>query len=97
MKFKQKVLSRRASWLLVSAGAALVAGRLAESGLERGYRAMKNDDPPEEPWKRGQSWPAALGWVAISAATAAAAQLAAKRGALVGLQKITGKRPPRSI
>ena len=97
MRIKTKMLSNRAMWLLVSAGAAMVAGRLAESGLERGYRKVKNDDPPEEPWKRGQSWPAALGWVAISAATAAAAQLAAKRGALVGLQKITGKRPPRSV
>jgi hypothetical protein len=75
----------------------MAAGRLVERGLETGYRKIRDDDPPEQPGKRGQSWPAALGWAAISAAAAAAAQLAAKRGALVGLQKITGKRPPRSI
>ena len=75
----------------------MAAGRLMERGLDTGYRKFRDDDPPEQPWKRGQSWPVALGWAALTAGAAAAAQLAAKRGALVGLQKITGKRPPRSI
>ena len=96
MKFKQQMLSRRATWLLVSAGAAMIAGRLAENGLDRGYRAVKNGNPPD-PFKRGQSWPTALGWAAITAGAAAAAQLAARRGAVVGLQKLTGRRPPKSL
>ena len=75
----------------------MVAGRLVERGLETGYRKMKNNDPPEQPWKRGESWPTALGWAALSAAAVAATQLAAKRGAQLGLQRVTGKRPPRSI
>jgi hypothetical protein len=80
--------------MLASAGAALLAGRLVERGLESGWRQFKHDDPPEEPWRRGQSWPAALGWVALSAAAVAATQLAARRGTQLGLQRLTGKRPP---
>jgi hypothetical protein len=94
---KKENLSRKAMWMIVGGGAAMVAGRLVERGLDTGYRAVKDDDPPEQPWKRGQSWPAALGWVALSAGAAAAAQLAAKRGAQLGMQKVTGKRIPRSF
>ena len=97
VRFKQQMLSRKATWLLVSGAAAMVAGRIVERGLETGYRAVKDEDPPERPWGRGESWPAALGWAAISAAAVAAAQLAAKRGAHLGLQRVTGKRPPRSV
>ncbi|HEY0527942.1 MAG TPA: DUF4235 domain-containing protein [Gemmatimonadaceae bacterium] len=97
MRIKQQFVSRKATWLLVSGAAAMVAGRLVERGLETGYRKVKNDDPPEKPWKRGESWPTALGWAALSAAAVATAQLAAKRGAQLGLQRVTGKRPPRSV
>ena len=97
MRLKQQMISRKATWLLVGGAAAMVAGRLVERGLETGYRVAKGDNPPERPWGRGESWPAALGWAAISAAAVAAAQLAAKRGAHVGLQRLTGKHPPRSI
>ncbi|MFN2636570.1 MAG: DUF4235 domain-containing protein [Gemmatimonadaceae bacterium] len=94
---REKFISRKATWLLVGAGAAMVAGRLVERGLDSGYRAIRDNDPPEQPWKRGQSWPAALAWAAISAGAVAAAQLAARRGAHLGLQQLTGKRPPRSV
>ena len=90
-------MSKKAAWLMVSGAAAMVAGRLVERGLESGYRTVKKEDPPERPWGRGESWPAALGWAALSAAAVATAQLAAKRGAHLGLQRITGKRPPRSV
>jgi hypothetical protein len=97
VRIKQQLVSRKATWLLVSGAAAMVAGRLVERGLETGYRKVKNQDPPEQPWGRGESWPSALGWAAISAAAVAATQLAAKRGAQLGLQRVTGKRPPRSV
>lgn len=89
---KEKINSRKATWLLVGAGAAMVAGRLVERGLERGWRAVKHEDPPDSPWDAGQRWPAALAWTALSAAAVATVELAARRGAHLGLRRLTGKR-----
>jgi hypothetical protein len=80
--------------MLVGAGAAMVATKLTERGLESGWRRVKDEDPPPDLWKSGHSWPKALAWAALSAATIAAAQLAARRSAHAGLQRLTGKRPP---
>lgn len=80
--------------MLVGAGAAMVATKLTERGLESSWRKVRDEDPPGDLWTSGGSWPKALAWAAISAAAIAAAQLAARRGATVGLQKLTGKRPP---
>jgi hypothetical protein len=98
LKYKtRQINSRRATWLLVSAGAAMVAGRLVERGLETGWRALKKEDPPEHPWRGGQSWPAALAWTALSAAAVATVELAARRGAHLGLRELTGKRIPARL
>ena len=97
MRWKQKAGSRQTMWMLVGAGAAMMAGSLVERGLETGWRKTLKDDPPEEPWKRGQSWPQALGWAALSGAAVAATQLAARRGAHIGLKRLTGKRPPAGV
>jgi hypothetical protein len=97
MRWKQKTASRQTMWMLVGAGAAMIAGQLMERGLETGWRKARDEDPPEHPWKRGQTWPAALGWAALSGAAVAATQLAARRGAHVGLRRITGKRPPAGV
>jgi uncharacterized protein DUF4235 len=98
MRIKTETLkSRRATWLLVSAGAAMVAGRLVERGLNSGWRAVTDDDPPEKPWKRGESWPAALAWTALSAAAVATVELVARRSAHLGLKHLTGKRVPANL
>jgi hypothetical protein len=98
MRIKTEILkSRRATWLLVGAGAAMVAGRLVERGLETGWRAVRDEDPPERPWKRGESWPAALAWAAMSAAAVSAVELLARRGAHLGLRQLTGKRMPANL
>lgn len=98
MRIKTETLnSRKTTWLLVSAGAAMVAGRLVERGLESGWRAVKNEDPPEQPWKRGESWPTALAWTALSAAAVATVELVARRGAHIGLKRLTGKRMPANL
>ena len=93
----EKLNSRKTTWLLVGAGAAMVAGRLVERGLEKGWRAVRHEDPPEGSWKRGESWPAALAWTAISAAAVAAVELAARRGAHLGLRQLSGKRAPANL
>ncbi len=92
---RRKNDSRKATWLLVGAGAAMVAGSLMERGLESGWRALKQEDPPE--FKRGDKWPAALAWAAMSAAAVAAVEVVARRGAHLGLQQLTGKRAPASV
>ena len=90
----EKLNSQKTTWLLVGAGAAMVAGRVVERGLEGGWRAIKHEDPPGE---RNDSWPAALAWAAMSAATVAAVELVARRGAHLGLRRLTGKRTPANL
>lgn len=98
MRIKTETLnSRKTTWLLVGAGAAMVAGRLIERGLDSGWRAVRHEDPPERQRKRGESWPAALAWTAISAAAVAAVELAARRGAHLGLRRLSGKRAPANL
>lgn len=94
MRWKQDATSRKTAWMIVGAGAAMVATKLAERGLESGWRRVKHEDPPGDIWESGGSWPKAVAWAALSAAAIAAAQLAARRGANAGLKRLTGKRPP---
>jgi hypothetical protein len=95
VKRKRKVDSRKATWLLVGAGTAMVAGRLMDRGLEKGWRAWKDDDPPS--FNRGDSWTKALAWTALSAAAVATAELVARRSADLGLRQLTGKRAPTGL
>jgi hypothetical protein len=92
---KRKDNSRKATWLLVGAGAAMVAGRLMDRGLEKGWRAWKDEEPPS--FNRGDSWSHALAWTALSGAAIAAAELVARRGAHLGLRQLAGKRAPASV
>ncbi len=94
MNYKTKD-SRRTTWLLVGAGAAMVAGRLMDRGMEQGWRALKDEDPPS--FSRGDSWTKALGWTALSAAAIATVELVARRGAHLGLRQLTGKRAPAGL
>jgi Protein of unknown function (DUF4235) len=94
---KRKTNSRRATWLLLGAGAAMVTGRLVEFGMEKGWRAWKHEDPPEHPWRGGENWPQALAWTALSAAAVATAELVARRSTHVGLRQLTGKRIPAGL
>jgi hypothetical protein len=94
---KNKMNPRKATWLLVGAGAAMVTGRLVERGLDSGWRALKHEDPPEKPWHSETSWPQALAWTALSAAAVATAELVARRSAQLGLRQLTGKRVPAGL
>jgi len=66
MTVRRRKDSRRTTWLLVGAGAAMVAGQLVERGLDSGWRAWKGEDPPT--FEGGDSWSRALAWTALSAA-----------------------------
>lgn len=86
---------QKQTWFLVAAGAAVVAGLIAERGLEAGWRAVYDDKPPADPW-RADSWRSALGWAVLSATVVAAAQLSARHGAQLGWKRVTGRKPPAS-
>jgi hypothetical protein len=92
---KKKNNSRRTTWLLVGAGAAMVAGRVIERGLDSGWRAWKDEEPPS--FERGDSWSKALAWTALSAAAIGTAELVARRSAHLGLRQLTGKRAPAGV
>jgi len=89
--------SRKATWLFVGAGAAMVAGRLVERGLESGWRAWKHEEPPDQPWRGEETWPQALAWTALTAAAVAATELVARRSAHLGLRQLSGKRMPAGL
>ena len=92
---KRKSNSRRTTWLLVGAGAAMVAGKLMERGLDSGWRAWKDADPPGS--NKGDSWSQALAWAALSAAAVAGVELVARRSAQLGFAQLSGKRPPPGL
>ena len=92
---KRKDNSRKTTWLLVGAGAAMVAGRLMDRGLTKGWRAWRDEEPPS--FKRGDGWSQALAWTALSAAAVATAELVARRSADLGLRRLTGKRAPAGL
>jgi hypothetical protein len=92
---RKKNDSRKATWLLVGAGAAMLAGRLMERGMDTGWRAWKDEEPPS--FDRGDSWSRALAWTALSAAAIGTAELVARRSAHLGLRQLTGKRVPAGV
>ena len=73
----------------------MVAGRLIERGLDSGWRAWKDKEPPS--FEQGDSWSKALAWTALSAAAIGTAELVARRSAHLGLRQLTGKRAPAGV
>ncbi len=67
----------------------MVAGKMMERGLDKGWRAWKDEDPPA--LEKVKSWSQALAWAALSAAAVAGAELVARRGADLGLRHLSGK------
>jgi hypothetical protein len=88
-KAEQKLL-----WILVGAGAAMVASNVVERSLTAGWKAITSDDPPSKPESPDTGWGEALMWTAASALAIGLSQVLARRGAAVGWQYATGKTPP---
>lgn len=73
--------------MAVTAGAGLLAERLAYNALASGWRKVRGDDPPSEPESSEVQWREALAWVAVSGLTLALVGLAARRGAAAGWRR----------
>ena len=91
----QRRAERKVVWMIVGAGAAMLASTLVERSLSAGWRAVTSKDPPltpESPLQTG--WSEAIAWTAASALAIGLSQVLAKRGAALGWEYATGKNPP---
>lgn len=88
-KAEQKLL-----WIVVGAGAAMLASNLVEKSLEAGWRAVTSNDPPSKPESPHTAWGEALAWTAASALAIGLSQVLAKRGAAEGWKYFVGNSPP---
>ncbi len=92
MKKKDK---QKASWALISAGSAMLAGAIVDRALSRSFKSYYSERSPTDPTSRDFSWMRAMAWTAGTAAIVGMTQRAALRGAALGWKKKTGKLPPR--
>lgn len=93
-KKTQRKATEKLAWLIVGAGAAMLASTLVERSMAAGWRALTDEDPPMKPESPSTRWTNALVWTAASALALGVSQLAAKRGAAIGWRAYTGKLPP---
>ena len=91
----QRKATRQMTWMVVGAGAAMLASTLVERSLAAGWRAVTSKEPPMKPeLPRKTGWSEALAWTAASALAIGLTQLLARRGAAIGWEYATGKHPP---
>jgi hypothetical protein len=90
----QRKAEQKVMWILVGAGAAMIASNLVERSLSAGWRAITSNDPPSKPESPKTAWNEALAWTAASALAIGLSQVLAKRGAAMGWEYATGKTPP---
>lgn len=87
--------TRKATWMIVGAGAAMLASSLVERSLAAGWKRVTSKNPPSKPESpRKSGWSEALVWTAASAVAVGLSQVLAKRGAALGWEYATGKHPP---
>ena len=86
--------TEQVTWLIVGAGAAMLASSLVDRSMKAGWRAMMDEDPPKKPEHPETGWREALAWTALSALAIGLSQTFAKRGAALGWEYAIGKQPP---
>ncbi|HEX2724019.1 MAG TPA: DUF4235 domain-containing protein [Gemmatimonadaceae bacterium] len=94
MNKAERKASQKLTWMVVGAGAAMLASTLVERSMATGWRMVTSDDPPKKPESPRTGWTDALAWTAASALAAGLSQIIAKRGAAIGWRAYTGKLPP---
>jgi hypothetical protein len=94
MDRETRKLVRRATWLVVAGGSAMLASRLMTTALRAGWRAARGEDPPQDPEHPDTDLVQALLWTATTGAALAITSVLAARGAARGWERVTGTRPP---
>lgn len=81
-------------WMLTSAAGAVAASLLARSLLERGWRTVRDEDPPNEVVGSSNGWPQALAWGAATGLVVGVARIVGRRAAAAAWEKTTDRPPP---
>lgn len=85
--------SRETTYTLLATGSAILAAKLARAALKSGWRALRHDDPPENPAEIDTDWKEAILWSVATGVAVGLARLLAQRGAAAGWNMIAGRRP----
>lgn len=80
-------------WRGVALGSAALAAMGARSGLRAGWRRWRDEEPPDNPARRGVGWTDALVWAGVMGLAAGVARVTARRLAAGGWERVTGDRP----
>ena len=86
--------SEQIAWLVVGAGAAMIASSLMERSMKAGWRVVTSEDPPKKPESLDTGWKQAVTWTVLSAVALGLTQVFARRGAAIGWEKALGRQPP---
>lgn len=89
-----KRLSDDTLWILVGAGAAVAATMATRAAMRAGWRYRYGDRPPLNPGDPQTSWLQATAWTLTSGLIGALAGLVARRAAVSGWVRFTGRMPP---
>lgn len=81
-------------WMVIGAASAALAGIAVRSALKAGWQLWRDEDPPNNPAAPDVSWKDALAWAGATGAAVAVARVLARRGAVVGWRRVTGRYPP---
>lgn len=84
-------------WALVAGGSAMLAGMVVQRALNRGWRAVTHDDPPNVKELPVAPLKTAVTFTLVSAVTAGLATLLTQRGAAAGWEKVTGAPPIKRL
>jgi hypothetical protein len=93
-KKAQRKAAEKVTWMIVGAGASMLASSMVRRSMAAGWRAITDDDPPSKPESPKTGLKGALAWTAASAVAVGLSQILAKRGAAMGWQAYSGKLPP---
>jgi hypothetical protein len=96
MRKRKPSKTEQVTWMIVGAGAAMLASTLMDKSMTAGWKAMNNGRPPKKPESPRTSWTEALAWTAASAVAVGLSQILAKRGAALGWKAAVGRFPPVS-
>lgn len=86
---------KKMTYNLVAAGVAMLAAKVVQSGIEKGWEAVQKDEPPENPDDPETSWKEALIWSVATGVLIGLTKLLAKRGTAAGWSRIMGYNPTR--
>ena len=84
-------------WKAVAAGSTVLAAMAMRSALKLAWKAVKKEEPPENPASPDTAWGEALVFTAAMGLAVGIARLIAERGAAEGWRKYYGALPKELI